>query len=212
MKVMVVDDEPDIVYLVSMMLDLRGYEVVTANRGSECLEKLQAELPDLPDLILLDLMMPVMDGWEVLDRIRADERLKSIPVVILTAKQLTTDVVHKKAEHITEYLVKPITQEGLISVIEDIVSASRKLDSFVSAARSAGVDQETIDRYVQLDRETGTYKRLSASLDQIYTKKPIEDDAPAGNVLKSIRRLIGLRERDLAKLHARISDAIDSGR
>jgi len=206
MKVMVVDDEPDIVYLVSMMLDLRGYEVVTAHSGSECLEKLQEELPDL---ILLDLMMPIMDGWEVLDRIRADERLKSIPVVILTAKQLTADVVHKKAEYITEYLVKPITQEGLISVIEDIVSASRKLDSFVSAARSAGVDQETIDRYVKLDRETGTYKRLCASLDQIYTKKPIGADAPAGHVLKSIRRLIDLRERDLAELHARISDAID---
>ncbi len=209
MKVMVVDDEPDIVYLVSMMLDLRGYEVVTAHSGSECLEKLQEEIPDL---ILLDLMMPVMGGWDVLDRIRVDERLKSIPVVILTAKQLTADVVHKKADYITEYLVKPITQEGLISVIEGIVSASRKLDSFVSAARDAGVDQETIDRYVQLDRETGTYKRLSASLDQIYTKKPIVDDAPAGNVLKSIRRLIGLRERDLAELHARISDAIDSGR
>ncbi len=163
----------------------------------------------MPDLILLDLIMPDLDGWEVLTRIRQDERLKSIPVVILTAKQLTADVAQKKAPHITEYLVKPVTKEGLISVIEDITSSSKKLGDFIAAARKAGVDQEMIDRYVQLNQQTSAYKRLHTSLVQIYTKKRLEEEDSARNTMRSIERVIDLKGRNLEELHGRIEDMID---
>ena len=207
MKVMVVDDEPDIVELLSLMLDGTGYEVITASGGNDCLEKLKH---DLPDMILLDLIMPDIDGWEVLTRIRGDTRLKSIPVVILTAKQLTADVAQKKAPHITEYLVKPITKEGLISVIEDITSSSKKLGDFIAAARKAGVDQEMIDRYVQLNQQTSAYKRLHTSLMQIYTKKRLEEEGSARNTMRSIERVIDLKGRNLEELHGRIGELIDA--
>jgi CheY-like chemotaxis protein len=207
MKIMVVDDEPDIVDLLLLMLDDPDYDVIPASGGNDCLEKLKR---DVPDLILLDLIMPDLDGWEVLNRIRQDDRLKSIPVIILTAKQLTTDVVHKKAPHITEYLVKPITKEGLISVIGDITSSSKKLGDFIDAARKAGVDQELIDRYVQLNQQTSAYKRLHTSLVQIYTKKRLEEEASARNTMKSIERVIDLKGRDLEELYTRIGKLIDA--
>jgi len=207
MKVMVVDDEPDIVDLLLLMLDGTDYEVITASGGNDCLEKLKH---DVPDLILLDLTMPDLDGWEVLNRIRKDERLKSIPVVILTAKQLTADVAQKKAPHITEYLVKPITKEGLISVIEDITSSSKKLGDFIAAARKAGVDREMIDKYIQLNQQTGAYKRLHTSLMQIYTKKRLEEEDSARNTMKSIERFIDLKGRNLEELHTRIGAMIDA--
>ncbi len=207
MKVMVVDDEPDIVELLLLMLDDPDYEVIPASGGNDCLEKLEH---DVPDLILLDLIMPDLDGWEVLTRIRQDDRLKSIPVVILTAKQLTADVAHKKAPHITEYLVKPVTKEGLISVIKDITSLSKKLGDFIAAAIKAGVDQEMIDRYIQLNQQTSAYRRLHTSLMQIYTKKRFEEEASARNTMKSIERVIDLKGRDLEELHTRIGELIDA--
>lgn len=207
MKVMVVDDEPDIVELLLLMLDDPDYEVITASGGNDCLEKLEQVVPDL---ILLDLIMPDLDGWEVLNVIRRDERLKSIPVVILTAKQLTADVAQKKAQHITEYLGKPVTKEGLISVIEDITSSSKKLDDFIAAAREAGVDQEMIDRYVQLNQQTGAYKRLHTSLMQIYTKKRLEEEASARNTMRSIERVIDLKGRNLEELHIKIEEMINA--
>jgi len=204
---MVVDDEPDVADLLSLMLESQGYEVISAYGGNECLEKLEHEIPDL---ILLDLIMPDIDGWEVLNRIRQDDRLKSIPVVILTAKQLTADVAQKKAPHITEYLVKPVTKEGLISVIEDITSSSKKLGDFIAAARKAGVDQEMIDRYVQLNQQTSAYKRLHTSLMQIYTKKRLEEEDSARNTMRSIERVIDLKGRNLEELHTRIGEMIDA--
>ncbi|MEA3323863.1 MAG: response regulator [Euryarchaeota archaeon] len=207
MKVMVVDDEPDIVDLLLLMLDDPDYDVIPASGGNDCLEKLKH---DVPDLILLDLIMPDLNGWEVLNRIRQDDRLKSIPVVILTAKQLTADVAHKKAPHITEYLVKPVTKEGLISVIEDITSSSKKLGNFIDAAGKADVDPEMIDQYVQLNQQTSAYKRLYTSLAQIYTKKRLEEEASARNTVKSIERVIDLKGRNLEELHTRIGEMIDA--
>ena len=207
MKVMVVDDEPDIVELFLLMLDDPDYDVTTASDGNDCLEKLKH---DVPDLILLDLIMPDLDGWEVLNRIRQNDRLKSIPVVILTAKQLTADVVHKKAPHITEYLFKPVTKEGLISVIEDITSSSKKLGDFIDAAGKADVDPEMINQYVQLNQQTSAYKRLHTSLAQIYTKKRLEEEDSARNTMKSIERFIDLKGRNLEEVHTRIGEMIDA--
>jgi two-component system response regulator VicR len=202
---MVVDDEPDVADLISLMLESQGYEVISAYGGNECLEKLEHEIPDL---ILLDLIMPDIDGWGVLERIRQDERLNSVFVIILTAKQLTAEVVQKKAQYITEYLVKPVTKGGLISAIETIVSYSRKLNEFTDAAERSGTDQATIDRYIELDHQVGTYKRLYTSLIQTLTRKRLEADGSAKNTMDSINKLISLRERDLTKLHAEIEEQI----
>jgi two-component system response regulator VicR len=206
---MVVDDEPDVVDLLSLMLESQGYDIITAYGGSECLEKLKHEIPDL---ILLDLIMPDVDGWKVLDRIRHDDRLKSIFVIILSAKQLTAEVVQKKAPYIAEYLVKPVTKGGLVSAIETIASCSKELNKFTDAAKRAGVDQATISRYIELDQQVGTYKRLSTSLIQTFTRRKLETDGSAKNTMDSIKQLISLRERDLVRLRVEIEARIGADR
>ncbi len=199
------DDEPDVADLITLMLESQGYDVRTAYGGNECLEHLKHETPDL---ILLDLIMPDIDGWGVLDRIRQEKRLNSVFVIILTAKQLTAEVVQKKARYITEYLVKPVTKGGLISAIEGIALYSRELNEFTSAAKRSNVDQAMIDRYIELDHQVGTYKRLCTSLIQTFTRKKLEADGSAKNTMDSINQLISLRERDLAELHAEIEELI----
>jgi CheY-like chemotaxis protein len=112
---MVVDDEPDIVYVLRLILEREGHEVVQASSGEECLEKLEAEEVDL---VLLDDLMPGMDGWEVLKRIRGDRRLNSTPVVVVTA--MSPKRLAKKRETLDTayYLPKPFNREDLLELIE----------------------------------------------------------------------------------------------
>src|SRR3974377_262395 len=88
--ILVVDDVPDNVDILQMRLEAQGYEVVTAGDGLEALERVRAMLPDL---VLLDVMMPKLDGIETVKRLKADASLPFIPVILVTAKTDTKDVV-----------------------------------------------------------------------------------------------------------------------
>lgn len=110
-EIMVVDDEPDIIYMLKVLLEKEGHEVIEAYSGRECLEKLKIEKPDL---ILLDIVMPKMDGWETLKAIKEDGNLKSIPVVMLTAKALPIEMEREDVKGVADYITKPFTKEDLI--------------------------------------------------------------------------------------------------
>jgi len=90
-RILVVDDEPDVVRILSKSLMLNGYEVITANDGLECLAKAENELPDL---ILLDNLMPNMDGQTTLAKLKDSKKTEGIPVIMVTAladeKNITT--------------------------------------------------------------------------------------------------------------------------
>ena len=99
-----VEDHMDMVDLVRLILTPKGFDVIGANGGREGLEIIQREEPDL---VLLDLMMPDMDGWEVHRRMRADERLKNIPVIVVTAKDKPIDqVLGLHVAKVDDYLIK----------------------------------------------------------------------------------------------------------
>jgi len=108
-RVMVVDDEPDIVELIRYNLSNEGYEIITARNGQEALDKAAS----LPDLIILDLMMPVMDGLEACKRLRADPRTARIPVLFLTARSGEVDEVIGLEMGADDYVRKPITPRKL---------------------------------------------------------------------------------------------------
>src|SRR3989337_4566126 len=86
-RVVCIEDEPEMIDLVRLILGRKGFEVLGANGGVEGLEAVRREKPDL---VLLDLMMPDMDGWEVYQQIKADPARRAIPVVVLTAKAQPT--------------------------------------------------------------------------------------------------------------------------
>src|SRR5262249_59896317 len=87
-KILVVDDEDDILHFLELVLKEKGYDVVTASSGHEALTAAQIEKPDL---VLLDIMMPQMDGWEVLKLLRVDEETTHIPVAMLSARTEAKD-------------------------------------------------------------------------------------------------------------------------
>jgi DNA-binding response OmpR family regulator len=109
--ILAVDDDPDILFTVEAILEKEGFEVETANGGTEALELLKTRTPEL---ILLDVMMPDIDGWGVLREIRSDERLKRLPVVMLTVKSIKSYTVKKSdVSDVINYLVKPFTKEKM---------------------------------------------------------------------------------------------------
>ncbi len=113
-KIMVVDDEPDILTTVGKILELSGYEVIRAIDGRDCLSKLNA---NKPDLILLDIMMPEMSGWDVAARIKENPRWNAIPIVFLTAKG---DVMSKGMGSLAaeDYITKPFDIKDLKNRVE----------------------------------------------------------------------------------------------
>src|SRR3990167_9180083 len=87
-KILIVDDEVQLIAMVQMRLEANGYEVITANDGQEGLEKAKSEKPDL---IMLDVMMPKMDGYKVCGLLKNDARYSKIPVILFTARAQQND-------------------------------------------------------------------------------------------------------------------------
>ena len=114
-RVLIVDDEPDIVELIRYNLRAEGYEVITAENGREALEKAGSALPDL---VILDLMMPVMDGLETCKRLKADPRFARIPVLFLTARSGEVDEVIALELGADDYIRKPITPRKLAARVK----------------------------------------------------------------------------------------------
>jgi two-component system response regulator VicR len=126
-KIMVVDDEPDVVDLVKLVLESDGFRVVTAYSGKEALEKIDKEMPDL---VLLDIMMPQMDGWEVYSRIRADPKTKDIPVAMLTAKSQSIDkMIGLHVVKVDDYITKPFGRSELLERVKRILKEKGKLQT-----------------------------------------------------------------------------------
>ncbi len=119
-KVLVVDDEPDVLLLCRVNLEFEGYEVVQASDGVEALEQMRAESPDL---VLLDVMMPRMDGWAVLEAAKADDALKATPIVLLTAKVQEADQIRGFELGAAEYITKPFSPLALAQTIGDVLSS-----------------------------------------------------------------------------------------
>src|SRR3990170_730071 len=105
MRILIVDDDPDLVALVRRWLERERHTVAHAATGPAALEALAAD--PLPDLVLLDVMLPRIDGFAVLRRLRAQERTKGLPVVILSSFDRDQDVARGMELGADDYLVKP---------------------------------------------------------------------------------------------------------
>lgn len=113
-KILLIDDEPDIIEFLKYNLEKEGYDVLTGNDGYQALELISRE----PDLIILDVMMPKLDGFEVLERIRADKRYKDIPVIFLTAKAGEINEIRGLELGASDYLQKPVSPQKLVARVK----------------------------------------------------------------------------------------------
>ncbi|MGH9194621.1 MAG: response regulator, partial [Acidimicrobiia bacterium] len=114
--VLVVDDESDIRTLCKVNLEYEGYRVTEARGGTEALEMVQN---DRPNVILLDLMMPGVDGWDVLERLQSDDSTAKIPVILLTALADEESQLRGWAEGILDYITKPFNPLSLPRYVAD---------------------------------------------------------------------------------------------
>jgi two-component system, OmpR family, response regulator VicR len=117
-RIICIEDEPEMIELIQLILNRRGFEVLGASGGKEGVQKVR-EL--LPDLVLLDLMMPDMDGWEVYQQMKAEESTRNIPVIIVTAKAQNIDkVLGLHIAKVDDYIAKPFGPQELIDSVEKI--------------------------------------------------------------------------------------------
>lgn len=121
-RILCVEDEPEMIDLIRLILNRRGFEVAGASGGVEGLSKIRETHPDL---VLLDLMMPDMDGWEVYQQIKADEALRDIPVIVVTAKAQSIDkVLGLHIAKVDDYIAKPFSPQELLSSVEKVLAKS----------------------------------------------------------------------------------------
>jgi two-component system, OmpR family, alkaline phosphatase synthesis response regulator PhoP len=146
-RVLVVDDERDILDLLRYNLQREGYEVLTAQNGEEALAKASTR----PDLILLDVMMPVLDGLETCKRLKSAPATARIPIIFLTARSAELDEVLGLELGAEDYVQKPISQRRLMARVKVVL---RRHD-----AGTTGTEEPTIRAgIVEVDPETFTVR------------------------------------------------------
>lgn len=123
-KILVVDDEPNIVQTLKDRLEMNDYEVITASNGRE---GLQIALSERPDVVLLDIIMPVMDGHEMLEALRKESSGRYSSVIMLTAKYQIEDIERAKDSGIDDYIVKPFDMSKLLEKIELIMEKNKSV-------------------------------------------------------------------------------------
>jgi len=114
-KILVVDDEADLVETVRFVLELQGFNVLVSYNGEDALNQARKESPDL---ILLDIMLPKLDGYKVCRLLKFDERYKHIPILMLTAKTQEKDKTIGKETGADEYITKPFEMDELIEKVK----------------------------------------------------------------------------------------------
>ncbi|MBP7692045.1 MAG: response regulator [Anaerolineales bacterium] len=123
-RIVCIEDEPEMIDLMRLILSRKGYQVIGAMGGREGLEAVQRETPDV---VLLDLMMPDMDGWEVYQKMKANEATKNIPVIVVTAKAQSIDkVLGLHIAKVDDYITKPFGPQDLIDSIEKVLARKEK--------------------------------------------------------------------------------------
>jgi class 3 adenylate cyclase len=184
--ILIVDDQPMNVDILQTRLAVHGYELLTAYDGEEALAKARAELPDL---ILLDIMMPKMDGIEVCHRLKADTSLPFMPIIMVTAKADSQDVVAGLEAGADEYLTKPIDQAALVARVKSMLRIKALHDTVQQQAAQLAAWNQTLEQRVH--EQVGELERMGR-LKRFFSPQLAELVVSAGGekLLQSHRREI----------------------
>ena len=202
--ILVVDDSPFIVDVFVTMLERGGYRTVAAYGGEECLEILKTVIPDL---ILLDIMMEPVDGWETLERIKENPKTKDIPVLMLTAKQLSPTEAQEYGIYIEDYVLKPITHRELYDAIEHVLKRQQSIKSDIDLAKQSGFDSELIAEYARLSKSIDVNKRLMKILETTYNfdDAKVRVSEEIANAIKGMEMNIKFQEDRLRQIKGNMS-------
>jgi DNA-binding NarL/FixJ family response regulator len=123
-KLLLIDDDPNLILLVKDYLEFRGYEVITAENGRDAIDILTRQQPDM---IICDVMMPEMDGYSFVESLRQDSRTNWIPVMFLSAKGQSQDRVKGLTKGADVYMIKPFEPEELVAQVESSLKQASRL-------------------------------------------------------------------------------------
>jgi DNA-binding response OmpR family regulator len=121
-KVLIVDDEPNILLSVEFLMQREGHEVITARDGQEAVELLAAAKPDL---MILDVMMPRKNGFEVCNEVRADPAFADMPILMLTAKGREAEIKKGESLGADAYITKPFSTHELVAKVQVLLDGQR---------------------------------------------------------------------------------------
>jgi adenylate cyclase len=144
---MIVDDNPTNLEVLRMRLGAQGYEVITAVDGEEALDRVREFEPDL---VLLDVMMPKLDGISVVKQLKQDSRLRFIPVILVTAKSDTRDVINGLEAGADDYLTKPYDQAALVARVRSLLRIKELHDTVQSQAAQLKEQTEQLSSWNRL--------------------------------------------------------------
>jgi CheY-like chemotaxis protein len=206
--ILVVDDSPFIVDVFVTMLERGGYRAIAAYSGLECLDILKNIKPDL---ILLDIMMEPIDGWETLEQIKRNPETKEIPVLMLTAKQLSPEEAQTYGMYIEDYVLKPITHRELYDTIEHVLKRRNTIKLDVEEAKKAGFDQGIIDEYSRLAKSVDVNTRLLKILETTYNIYDSNQQVSSkiSQAMKSMSESIKTQEGRLQQIRAELDRVLN---
>lgn len=119
-KILAIDDEPDVLTFLELVLERSGFNALTAPNGTDGLIKAHVERPQL---ILLDIMMEEMDGWETLRLLKVDENTRDIPVIVLSARAEPKDKIRALQEGAVDYIIKPFSVIESLEKVRAVLAA-----------------------------------------------------------------------------------------
>jgi len=215
-KILLIDDEQDILEFLKYNLEMEGYEVITGIDGQEALEK----IAENPDLLVLDIMMPKLDGFEVLERIRSDKRYKDIPVIFLTAKAGEIHEIKGLELGASDYIQKPISPKKLIARVKanlkksDSLVKKRKLPENISYG-PIEIDRKSFS--VLVDGETVYFPRkefellffLLSNPGRVFNREMLLKEV-WGNDIYVIERTVDVHMRKIREKLGKYSDLIET--
>jgi DNA-binding NarL/FixJ family response regulator len=167
-RLLVVDDEPNLLLAVAACLRSEGYDVVTARSGAEALVRVAESVPDL---VISDIRMPGMDGYALARHLRSSERTNLIPIVFLTAKDTTADRIQGFRTGIDNYLTKPFEPDELVAVVSN--NLERVQRTHASIARLIGADPPREPAAFQDEDLTEAEERVAQAVARGLTNKEI---------------------------------------
>lgn len=158
-QVLIVDDEPAVVDVLSSILSKKGYVPIPAQSGKECITILNTRI-NLPDLILLDIMMVPMDGWQTLEKIKKNSSWKKIPVLMISGNRLTPEAAKQYNICIDDYITKPFHIDEIYTAIDSILMRKQRVKETLALAKKVGIEQEKFCEFATLSRRISINKKI----------------------------------------------------
>lgn len=188
-RLLVVDDEPNLLTAIAAVLRGKGFEVTTARNGKDALLQIAKSLPDL---IVSDVRMPVMDGYRLARQLRGAPHTKLIPIVFLTAKDETEDRIEGFRSGVDVYLTKPFEPEELVAVVQNILTRVERTRTAITTLVGREAPEEEI--FVRDEELTDAEWRIAEAVARGHSNKEI-----AAELDLSIRTIENHVSRILAK-------------